>query len=458
MSASFSHSAAEHAQTVVVGLGVTGLSVARHLQRVGRPFTIVDSRENPPELEVFQREMPGVPLFFGAQAYAAIEGAADLIVSPGIALSEPWIQHAVDGGSRIRGDIDLFTEAAQAPVVGITGSNAKSTVTALLGAMAAHAGRKVGVGGNIGTPALDTLAQERQLYVTELSSFQLERSGELALDVATILNVSPDHLDRHASLSAYVEAKRRIFLGARCVVFNPEIPGTVPPSPMSTPSIIWRMSEPAGEEFGLREIAGQTWLMNGVQPLLATQELALPGRHNQANALAALALGTAAHLPLESMLEVLRSFKGLSHRCELIAEEFGVRWINDSKATNVGATLAAIEGFGDPHALILIAGGQGKGADFSPLADAIGRYCRHVLLFGEAAQEIGEHLRDAVDVTLCIDLAEAVVNAQAQVLRGDTVLFSPACASFDQFANFVERGEAFRTLVGRLHSGAGAKV
>ncbi|MDP5054235.1 MAG: UDP-N-acetylmuramoyl-L-alanine--D-glutamate ligase, partial [Congregibacter sp.] len=331
---------------VVVGLGVTGLSVARYLKNRGEEFTVVDTREHPPGLAQLQAEMPDVPVMLGTDVQAVLDTAAQLIVSPGISPDEPWLQQAVKAGAKLCGDIDLFVAQAKAPVIGITGSNAKSTVTEMLGAMVRAAGRRAAVGGNLGTPALDLLADDVEFYVLELSSFQLERAGALNLEVAVVLNLTADHLDRHGSMQRYHQAKHRIFNGCRTVVFNVDDPLTIPPLAAGRRQISWRMAEPDLKGFGLREIDGELMIVEGFEPLMKAADLALPGRHNLANALAALALGAAIDLPRDAMLTVLRSFSGLAHRCELVLEQDGVRWINDSKATNVGAALAAIEGLG----------------------------------------------------------------------------------------------------------------
>ena len=352
---------------VVVGLGSTGLSAARFLAARGEEFVLVDTRRRPPALDALRAELPGVVALTGAVPQAVLDTASELIVSPGIAVQEPWLAAAVKAGAVLRGDIDLFVRAARAPVIGITGSNGKSTVTELVGAMARRAGRRVAVGGNLGPPALDVLDDRVELYVLELSSFQLERAGELGLSVASVLNLTPDHLDRHGSLPRYHQAKHRIFAGAARVVCNTDDPLTVPPAARARERIGWRLREPELDGFGLLDAHGEPVLARGFTPLLPVCELASSARHDLANALAALALGTAAGLPEHAMLEALRSFTGLPHRCELIAERDGVRWIDDSKASNVGAALAAIQGLGASGRIVLIAGGRNKGADFRVL-------------------------------------------------------------------------------------------
>ncbi|MFK8042208.1 UDP-N-acetylmuramoyl-L-alanine--D-glutamate ligase [Congregibacter sp.] len=432
---------------VVVGLGVTGLSVARYLARQGEEFSVVDTRERPPGLEQLRDELPQVPVMLGNNVQDVLDTAAELIVSPGISIDEPWLKQAVDAGARLCGDIDLFVAAAKAPVIGITGSNAKSTVTEMLGAMIKAAGHHVGVGGNLGVPALDLLSDDNEFYVLELSSFQLERASALNLEVATVLNVTPDHLDRHGSMPRYHQAKHRIFNGSRKVVFNLDDPLTIPPLAADRSQVSWRLGEPDFHGFGLRDIDGEATLVKGFEPLIKAADLALPGRHNIANALAALALGSAIDLPVKAMLEVLRSFPGLEHRCELVLDHDGIRWINDSKATNVGAALAAIEGMGASHRLILIAGGRDKDADFRVLKPAVAKHCDRVLLIGEASDALAGALGDASELVSAGTLENAVKLARGSAKPGDIVLLSPACASFDQFDSYGARGECYKQLV-----------
>ena len=432
---------------VVVGLGVTGLSCARYLYRKGGSFSVIDTRENPPGMEALCQEMPEIPVYAGSWPEELLASAAELVVSPGIALDAPVVARAVDAGASVIGDIDLFMREAKAPVIGITGSNAKSTVTELVGAMARRASLNVGVGGNLGTPALDLLADDRQLYVLELSSFQLERAGTLGLAVATVLNFSADHLDRHGSMPRYHQAKHRIFFGCGKAVCNSDDPLTIPLLEDSVPVVRWRLGEPDLNGFGLREENGQTFLSHGFELLLPVAELPLAGRHNQANALAALALGHAAGLPEAAMLDALREFRGLPHRCALVAELAGVRYIDDSKGTNIGATEAALVGLGGERDIVLIAGGQGKGTDFSQLRSAVERHCKQLVVIGEDAAKLEAALADLLPVQHAATMAEAVALATASAESGDTVLLSPACASFDMFSGYQARGEAFQEAV-----------
>jgi len=435
---------------MIVGLGSTGLSCARFLYSRGIPFTVFDSRESPPGLDTLREECPDVEVVLGEFPAERFASAGRLVVSPGIALDEPAIAAAIDQGVPVCGDIDLFRAEARAPIVGITGSNGKSTVTELLGRMAARAGTAVAVGGNLGPPALDLLNDGVRLYVLELSSFQLERAGNLGLELACVLNLSPDHMDRHGSMQQYHLAKHRIFRDCEKLVFNRDDALTRPLQADLVPAWSFGLDAPDRHAFGLRDVDGQDWLCYEFDQLMPLSEVAMMGRHNVANALAALALGTALELPLEAMLEELRVFTGLPHRSQLVAEIDGIRYINDSKATNPGATRAALRGLSAQHGLVLIAGGQGKGADFSDLCADIAATCRAVVVIGEDAAQLEQALAGAIPLQHADSMAAAVSAARALAQEGDAVLLSPACASFDMFSGFAERGECFADCVGGL--------
>jgi len=438
---------------VVVGLGITGLSCARYLYQRGLLFTVVDTRAEPPALDELRCEMPDVECFVGDYPLEIVTTAAELIVSPGISMDAPIVLQAQGAGADVVGDIDLFMREARAPVIGITGSNAKSTVTELLGQMGQDAQLNVGVGGNLGTPALDLLSPERDLYVLELSSFQLERAGRLGLAVAAVLNVSADHMDRHRTMAAYQQAKQRIFRGCKKVVINRDDPMTIPLLSKDVEVVGWSMKAPEPGNFGLRHKQGVEYLCFGLEAVLPVSELGLLGRHNVANALAALALGYSAGLSLSNMQSALRTFKGLPHRCELIADIDGVRFVNDSKGTNVGATEAALFGVGGDRDIVLIAGGQGKGADFSQLQEAVSRHCKLLILMGEDGPLLEEALSSCVAVLSVSSLDQAVNVAAMRAKAGDVVLLSPACASFDMFSGYAQRGEAFCARVNALAGG-----
>ena len=435
---------------LIVGLGDTGLSCARHFKRAGLPFAVVDSRETPPGLAALREECPEAELVLGELPPERLQGAGRLVVSPGVGLDQPAVAAAIAAGVPVLGDIDLFVAAAEAPVVGITGSNGKSTVTELLGRMARRSGLPVGVGGNLGPPALDLLQNPAQLYVLELSSFQLERAGRLDLAVACNLNMSADHLDRHGDMQTYHAAKHRIFQGCGALAYNRDDALSQPLRAASVPSLGFGLSEPDLDQYGLRQQDGELWLCRGFDPLLAVSQLGLAGLHNAGNALACLALGELLGLDRKAMLEELQSFTGLAHRCQPVAERSGVRYLDDSKATNPGATRAALEGLRDAGPLVLIAGGQGKGADFTALADDIARHCKGAVLLGEDADLIERALADRLPVLRAASMEDAVSAAADLASPGDSVLLSPACASFDMFTGFAERGDCFAQAVQSL--------
>jgi UDP-N-acetylmuramoylalanine--D-glutamate ligase len=438
---------------IIVGLGITGLSVARYLAGRGLSFAVVDTRAEPPGLDQLKRFAPMADLYLGEPLDSALlRGAAELIVSPGIALATPALRDAAAAGVSIVGDIELFAREARAPVVAITGSNAKSTVTTLVGEMARTAGMRVAVGGNLGTPALDLLDQNADLYVLEVSSFQLETTERMNAEVATVLNISEDHMDRYSGLPAYHQAKHRIFRGARKVVFNRDDALSRPLIADQVPCLSFGLSRPDLNAFGLREEGGELCLAHEFKALMPVRELRIRGAHNQSNALAALALGYSVGVPMQAMLETLRSFTGLAHRCQWVGQHAGVDFYDDSKATNVGAALAAIEGFAAnlDGKQVLIAGGDGKGADFTPLLEPVARHCRAVVLLGRDAPLLDKLFAGRVPVIRTQSIEEAVSAASGAAQPGDLVLLSPACASLDMFRNFEERGRLFAEAVGRL--------
>ena len=430
-------------RTLVVGLGETGLSVARFLSRQGVPVAIVDSREQPPGLERLRSELPAdVALFLGEFNVSAFERAEQIVISPGVSMDEPQIAAAAARQVPVIGDIELFAQTATAAVIAVTGSNGKSTVVTLLGAMARRAALDVRVGGNIGTPALDLIeAEEPDLYVLELSSFQLETLHSLRPRAAVVLNISPDHMDRYQDLQAYAAAKQSIFRQAGLQVFNLDDPLVASLVNRAHPHVGFTRQRPGANDYGLVEVDGETWLARGESRLMPASGVCMAGQHNLTNALAALALGEAVGIPLDKMIDTLGEFQGLAHRMQYVAEQNGVRWFNDSKGTNVGATLAAIEGVDGK--LVLIAGGDGKGADFTPLADAMQRKGRGAILMGKDAALLASVLQDVVPVSFADDMPQAVRLAAELSQPGDSVLLSPACASTDMYRNFEQRGEVF---------------
>jgi len=427
---------------VIAGLGATGLSCARYLHAHGWRLAVTDSRAAPPQLAALTALDAHIPVRLGALDPALLEGAAYVIASPGLPLTGPFFAAAERRGLAIVGDIELFARAAAAPVVGVTGTNGKSTVTTLVARMAERAGLQVRVGGNLGPPALELLSPAAQLYVLELSSYQLETTDSLHCKAATVLNVSADHLDRYPSLARYAAAKARIFARCDTAVINLDDPLVVamPRTAASTLSFSLRSSVGATYALALHDSAW--WLTRAGTPLLRVTELRIRGAHNAANALAALAL------PLAAMLDELRSFAGLPHRSQWIADVKGVAYIDDSKGTNVGATLAAVAGM--PGPVVLIAGGEGKNQDFAPLAKAFSGKVRHVVLIGRDAPLIARFLAGVCPIECCATLPQAVQAAARAARAGDTVLLSPACASFDMFRDYAHRGAVFVEAVQEL--------
>jgi len=434
----------------IIGTGITGLSVARFLAAQGQAFVLLDTRSNPPNLEQIQLEFPGVTIVYGELDLHTLLACDEIIISPGVAVATPAIEQAKAAGVPVVGDIELFVRAAKAPIVAITGSNAKSTVTTLVGEMAKTAGINVAVGGNLGTPALELLNDAVELYVMELSSFQLETVSRLNAKVATILNISADHLDRYENMRAYILAKLRVYFGAENIVVNRKDILTHPPLATGIKPIYFGGKADFGG-FGLITNEGIEFLAKNLTPLIATSELKIRGRHNVDNALAALALGDAAGIPMDAMLSTLKIFRGLRHRCEFVMEKDAVEFYNDSKGTNIGATLAAIQGLArDPQQLIVILGGEGKGQDFTELAPALRAINSRVVIIGRDGPIIAEAIGDAAKIVFANNMQDAVNKSFAIANPGDAVLLSPACASFDMFKNYEDRGEKFCLAVKEL--------
>jgi UDP-N-acetylmuramoylalanine--D-glutamate ligase len=433
---------------VIVGLGRTGLSAARHLREQGWRVAVTDTREQPPELAALTALDADIPVRLGRLDAALLDGALCVVASPGVSLAQPFFAAAHARGLEIVGDIELFARAADAPVAGITGTNGKSTVTTLLARMAERAGLKVRVGGNLGEPALDLLSPGTALYVLELSSFQLETTTHLACRAATVLNVTADHLDRYASIDDYAAAKARIFARCDTAVVNLDDPLVMAMPRTARRTLRFSLRASVGADYALAMREGEWWLTRHAAPLLPVARLKIKGLHNAANALAALALGEALALPLEPMLRELEQFPGLPHRSQWVAEVRNVTYIDDSKGTNVGATLAAVEGMAGP--LVMIAGGDGKNQDFAPLAAAFRGKVRHTVLIGRDAGRIARALAGVCTLETCATLPEAVRAAAQAAQPGDTVLLSPACASLDMFRDYAQRGAVFTQAVGEL--------
>ncbi|WP_320821872.1 UDP-N-acetylmuramoyl-L-alanine--D-glutamate ligase [Reinekea sp.] len=427
---------------LVVGLGLTGLSCVRFLTARGKWVAVTDSRPNPPNLGEVQNQFPDMEVQVGGFSREMFVQADVLVMSPGVALRTPAVQAAIQAGARVTSDIELFLSEFTGQVVAITGSNAKSTVTQWLGEAIQRSGRKVLIGGNIGTPVLDAVDQSFDVAVLELSSGQLELLPKLGADVATILNVSEDHMDRYDSMVQYQQAKQRIYFGAKQALFNRQELLTQPLVAPDVKVSSFGLNRPDLKQYGVLETPAGACLASGFKVLLPAAELALPGRHNIANALAVLALADAVQNPLEHTLAALRDFSGLPHRCQLVREQAGIRYFNDSKATNVGSTLAALTGLAqaDCKAIVLLLGGQTKGQDLGPLAAVIAATCKAVYVYGADQQRFHEVAPQATYVDSMFD---ALNQANTTLQDGDILLLSPACASFDQFSNFEDRGEQF---------------
>lgn len=422
---------------VVVGLGITGLSVVKHLRK-NQPqlvVKVIDTRVNPPGAERLPED---VQLHSGGWNADWLSHADLIVTNPGIALATPEIQAVLEKGTTVVGDIELFAWAVQKPVIAITGSNGKSTVTDLTGVMAKAAGLDVGVGGNIGVPALDLLEHDADLYVLELSSFQLETTSSLKLKAAAFLNLSEDHMDRYQGMSDYRQAKLRIFDHADLAVVNRDDKETFPDA--EVPLVTFGSDN---QDFGLEVDGNRTWLLDHGQRVVASDELKLVGKHNLSNALVALALLKAADVNYHNALNALKNYTGLTHRCQVVADNQGVKWVNDSKATNIASTMAALSGLESTGKLYLLVGGVGKGADFSPLKPIFATLNLQLCCFGAD----GDDFMPLHESAIRFDTMEDVIQqVSSQLKPGDMVMLSPACASFDQFDNFMARGDVFAAL------------
>jgi UDP-N-acetylmuramoylalanine--D-glutamate ligase len=433
-------------RAIVVGLGRTGLSCARYLHSRNIAFAVTDSRAQPPELPALTKLAPTTEVRAGGFDESLLDGATQIIVSPGVSLREPFLVRAAERGVPITGDIELFAREAKAPVAAITGTNGKSTVTTLIARMAERAGRYVLAGGNLGRPALELLDEASpDLYVLELSSFQLETTRSLDLAAATVLNVTPDHMDRYATIAEYAAAKAHIFAHCDAAVINLD-DVAVRSMPITAKRVLgFSLLADPNADFHVANAAHDVALVYRGKMLTTMSRLKIAGMHNAANALAALAMCEALDLPLEPCVEALTEFPGLPHRSQWIADVAGVRYVDDSKGTNVGATLAAVAGM--PGTLVLIAGGQGKDQEFEPLAEAFRGKVRHVVLIGQDAALIDAALTGVCTTTRAASMEEAVHHAARAARAGETVLLSPACASLDMFRDYAHRGDVFATCV-----------
>ena len=436
--------------TLVVGLGESGLAMVRWLVRHGARVRVADTRQAPPQADLLRVILPEAPLFAGPLQHEAFAGIELIALSPGVPVAEPLIAEAMARGVPVVSEIELFAcglrqLSPQARLIAITGSNGKTTTTALTGALCRAAGRDTAVAGNIGPAALTALlaavdgGRLPDTWVLELSSFQLETTHTLDADAATVLNVSEDHLDRYGGMASYAASKARILQGHGVAVLNRDDPLSLAALPAGRTAVTFGFGRPPGPaDYGVEE----GWIVRGSERLIAIADLRLVGRHNVANAMAALALCAAIGIDPRLPLPALAAFSGLAHRLEWVAEIKGVGYYDDSKGTNVGATLAAVEGLGRPVAIIL--GGDGKGQDFSPLRAAIARHARAVALIGRDAQAIAAILHGCqLPLRHCADMSEAVHWCASQAQPGDAVLLSPACASMDMFRDYAHRAMVF---------------
>ena len=460
-------------RVLILGVGLTGLSCARFLMKHNISFAVNDSREQPlAEPVEFKRNYPQTQLSVGCWDEKLIAQAEIILASPGVDLTEPVIAKAISANCLIWGDVELYCRLTSTPILAVTGSNGKSTVVSLLTYLGKALGHQTELGGNIGVPVLDHLTenvddddintakiatQNIEILVLELSSFQLETLKSMKAIAATVLNVSDDHLDRHLTMKNYQAIKQGIYLQSATAIFNRDDSATyLMPDLMAelnaksgqtnekTKVLSFGSDKPEQGHFGIALIEQQNYLMFGEQPLIAINDLPLAGIHNALNYLAVLALGYSAGWSLTAMVDNLSGFIGLAHRCQKIESADNIVWINDSKATNVGATLAAITGFSKimqpTEKLILIAGGEGKGADFTPLQAAISAHVNHVITIGKDGNKIASLCQNSIQAS---SLEQAVVEARKIARSQDVVLLSPACASLDMFKNFAQRGQVF---------------
>lgn len=438
----------------VIGLGLTGLACVRYLTRCGIAVAVTDSRDDPPGLAILQQEFPDIPVAVGEFSTAFLENADELIVSPGVSIKHPLITRQIERGVKVSGDIELFAREVKKPVIAITGSNGKTTITTLVGLMIEAAGYNATLCGNIGNPVLDLLTEQSpDFYVMELSSFQLETTHSLFSTVAVITNMTPDHMDRYHNYDDYIAAKQRIYQHCQHAIVNADQPEIWQALPNLTPTFSFTLHPPAHDhQFGIIREQGHYYLAQGTKRLLKAEKMKLKGWHHLQNALIALAIGQTIGLPMPQMLATLTQFAGIAHRCQWVATKQGVSWYNDSKATNIGATIAAIKSLNMSHQgkIILIAGGDAKGADLSSLQQPVAEGIAHVMLFGQDASQIEKVLTGWVPITRVEDLSAAVAQAAKVAQSGDMVLLSPACASYDMFQNFEHRGNVFMQLVNEL--------
>ena len=436
---------------VIVGLGKTGLSCFRYLSNQGLNVAITDSREEPPELLELKAEFESASVYLGQINEQVLLASDQIILSPGVSLDNKSIKLSIENNIPVFGDIELFCQKAQAPIIAVSGSNGKSTVTTIVAEMTRLAGLKTYVGGNIGIPALDLLSDSTpDLYVLELSSFQLETTYSLNAHASVVLNVSPDHMDRYSSLKDYVNTKKRIYSGQGLMVLNKDEEYIHSIIDSKRDTIYFSLGAPEGENFGLINHNNEVWLSQGNEKIINKNQLKIKGEHNISNALAAMALAGAVNVPTNIMADVLKNFTGLEHRCQLVREIDNVSWYNDSKATNVGACIASITGLCELGNIILIAGGDSKGADLSGLNPIVKKYIKRVFLFGIDANKLADVMGSDVDKEFVNNMNEAVKGASKIADPDDIVLLAPACSSLDMYKNYQQRGDAFISAIDAL--------
>lgn len=431
---------------LIVGFGITGISIAHFLKKIGLDFSLIDSRKEPPNLSTIREMYDGYNINTGAFMPSKFMGVTHLFVSPGVSLREPCIEQCLASGAKLLSDIDLFAYCIDTPVIAITGSNGKSTVTTMVKEIAESAGRKVYAGGNLGVPALDLLKDDAELYVLELSSFQLERMTALKPQAAVVLNVSSDHLDRHSDIGSYAEVKRKIYERAQICVVNIDDSRVMDMVNSEQKKITFSIAKKA--DFRVQAEGGEQWLVNGDHLIINRDNVLLVGEHNTSNALAAMALVTTVGIPDEAIINGLMNYQGLPHRLQVVSTEHQIVWVNDSKATNPSSCIAALMAFNGK--VILIAGGDSKGSDLTELAAIIKQQVRMVIVFGRDAERIKKNLHSSIPVVNSETLEGAVLVAKEVAVAGETVLLSPACASLDQFKDYQERGDRFAQMVRRL--------
>ena len=440
-----------HYDAVIVGLGKTGLSCFRYLSNQGLNVAITDSREEPPELLELKAEFESASVYLGQINEQVLLASDQIILSPGVSLDNKSIKLSIENNIPVFGDIELFCQKAQAPIIAVSGSNGKSTVTTIVAEMTRLAGLKTYVGGNIGIPALDLLSDSSpDLYVLELSSFQLETTYSLNAHASVVLNVSPDHMDRYLSLKDYANTKKRIYSGQGLMVLNKDEEYIHSIIDSKRDTIYFSLGAPEGENFGLINHNNEVWLSQGNEKIINKNQLKIKGEHNISNALAAMALAGAVNVPTNIMADVLKNFTGLEHRCQLVREIDNVSWYNDSKATNVGACIASITGLCELGNIILIAGGDSKGADLSGLNPIVKKYIKRVFLFGIDANKLADVMGSDVDKEFVNNMNEAVKGASKIADSDDIVLLAPACSSLDMYKNYQQRGDAFISAIDAL--------